>query len=64
MREHDGSDSSGSTAQFRAFVDRSGGPEATQAWSMNAPRNRVAMLTAIVVGVAIVLALIAFAVIG
>jgi len=31
---------------------------------MNAPRNRVAMLSAIVVGVAIVLALIAFAVIG
>jgi multisubunit Na+/H+ antiporter MnhC subunit len=31
---------------------------------MNAPRNRVAMLTAIVIGVAVVLALIAFAVIG
>jgi len=31
---------------------------------MNAPRNRVAMLSAIVVAVAIVLALIAFAVIG
>jgi multisubunit Na+/H+ antiporter MnhC subunit len=64
MREHDGPDPSGSTAQFRAFVDRSGGPEATQAWSMKAPRNRVAMLTAIVIGAAVVLALIAFAVIG
>ncbi len=31
---------------------------------MRAPRNRVAMLSAIVVGVAVVLALIAFAVIG
>ena len=64
MREHDGSDGSGSTAQFRAFVDRSGGPEATQAWSMRAPRNRVGLLAAVVVGVAIVLALIAIAVIG
>ena len=64
MREHDGPVSSGSTAQFRAFVDRSGGPEATQAWSMGAPRSRVAMLTAVVLGVAVVLALIAFAVIG
>ena len=64
MREHNEADSSGSTAQFRAFVDRPGGPEATQAWSMKAPRNRVAMLTAIVIGAAVVLALIAFAVIG
>jgi len=59
MREHDGSDSSGSTAQFRAFVDSSGGPEATQAWSMRASRSRVATLAAVVVGVAVVLALIA-----
>ena len=64
MREHEQAEQSGSTAEFRAFVDSSGGPEATQAWSMNAPRNRVAMLSAIVVGVAVVLALIAFAVIG
>ena len=64
MREQDEADSSGSTAQFRAFVDSSGGPEATQAWSMAAPRNRVALLSAIVIGVAVVLALIAFAVIG
>jgi hypothetical protein len=64
MREHDEADSSGSTAQFRAFVARSGGPEATQAWSMRAPRSRVAMLAAAVAGVAIVLALIALLVIG
>ena len=64
MREHNEADSSGSTAQFRAFVDRPGGPEATQAWSMRAPRNRVGMLAAIVVGVAVVLAVIAIAVIG
>jgi hypothetical protein len=64
MREHDEADSSGSTAQFRAFVDRPGGPEATQAWSMRAPRNRVGILVVVVVGVAVVLALIAIAVIG
>jgi hypothetical protein len=59
MRESDEADRSGSTAQFRAFVDRPGGPEATQAWTMRAPRNRVATLAAVVVGVAIVLAVIA-----
>jgi hypothetical protein len=59
MREHDEADGSGSTAQFRAFVDRSGGPEATQAWSMRAPRNRVATLAAAVIGVAVLLAIIA-----
>jgi hypothetical protein len=63
MREHDEADRSGSTAQFRAFVDSSGGPEATQAWSMRAPRNRVGLLALVVVGVAVVLALIAIAVI-
>ena len=59
MREHNEADGSGSTAQFRAFVDRPGGPEATQAWTMGAPRSRVAMLTAVVVGVALALAAIA-----
>jgi hypothetical protein len=63
MRESDDAERSGSTAQFRAFVDRSGGPEATQAWTMRAPRNRVATLTAVVVGVAVVLAIIAILVI-
>jgi hypothetical protein len=59
MREQNEADNSGSTAQFRAFVDRSGGPEATQAWSMRASRSRVATLTAVVIGVAVVLAIIA-----
>jgi hypothetical protein len=63
MREHDEADGSGSTAQFRAFVDRSEGPEATQAWSMSAPRSRVVMLVATVVGVALALAVIALLVI-
>ena len=59
MREQNEADGSGSTAQFRAFVDSSGGPEATQAWSMRASRNRVATLAAVVVGVAVVLAILA-----
>ena len=63
MREQDEAETSRSTAEFRAFVDRPGGPEVTQAWSMRAPRNRVAALAAAVVGVAIVLALIALLVI-
>ena len=63
MREQNEADNSGSTAQFRAFVDRSGGPEATQAWSMRASRSRVTTLTAVVMGVAVVLAIIAVIVI-
>ena len=59
MREHEQAEQSGSTAEFRAFVDSSGGPEATQAWSMRASRSRVAMLAAVVVGVAVLLAIIA-----
>ena len=59
MRERDDAEQSGSTAEFRAFVDSSGGPEATQAWSMRASRSRVATLAAVVVGVAVVLGLIA-----
>jgi len=59
MRERDDAERSGSTSEFRAFVDSSGGPEATQAWSMRASRSRVATLTAVVVGVAVVLAIIA-----
>jgi hypothetical protein len=64
MREHNDADGSGSTAQFRAFVDRSGGTEATQAWSMRAPRNRVATFAAVAVATAIVLGLIVFLLIG
>jgi len=59
MRERDEAEQSGSTAEFRAFVDGSGGPEATQAWSMRASRSRVATLAAVVIGVALVLAIIA-----
>jgi hypothetical protein len=59
MREQNEADQSGSTAQFRAFVDRSGGPEATQAWSMRAQRHHVTALAAVVVGVAVLLAVIA-----
>jgi hypothetical protein len=64
MREQNEAESSGSTAQFRAFVDRSGGPEATQAWSMHAQRNRTKTYAAIGVGVAIVVILIAVFAIG
>jgi hypothetical protein len=59
MREQNEAEASGSTAEFRAFVDGSGGPEATQAWTMRASRSRVATLSAVVVGVAVVLAVIA-----
>ena len=40
-------------------MDGSGGPEATQAWSMRASRSRVATLAGVVVGVALLLGLIA-----
>jgi hypothetical protein len=59
MREPNEAEASGSTAEFRAFVDSSGGPEATQAWSMRASRSRVATLAGVVIGVAVVLAIIA-----
>jgi hypothetical protein len=59
MREPNEAEQSGSTAEFRAFVDSSGGPEATQAWSMRASRNRIATLAAVVVGVAVLLAILA-----
>ncbi len=64
MRETDDADRSGSTAQFRAFVDRPGGPEATQPWAMSAPRNQVLKLAGIVVAVAVALGIIALAFIG
>jgi hypothetical protein len=65
MPDQEDTDASGSTAQFRAFVNRSqGGGEATQAWSMNAPRNQVVKLVAIAVAVAAVLAILAFLIIG
>jgi hypothetical protein len=64
MREQDDADTSRSTAEFRAFADQRPGADATQAWTMNAPRNQVVKLVAIAVGVAAVLAIVAFLVIG
>ena len=64
MRDQDEADTSGSTAQFRAFVDRSKGADGTQPWTMNAPRNQVAKLAAVAVGVAILLGIVAFLFIG
>jgi hypothetical protein len=63
MPEQDEADSSRTTAEFRAFVGQFGGVENTQPWAMRASRNRVAVLAAAVVGVAIVLALVALFVI-
>jgi hypothetical protein len=56
-------DTSGSTAQFRAFANRGGG-EAESPWSMKAPARKVALLAGIVIVVAIVLAIIAVAVLN
>jgi hypothetical protein len=54
-------DPSRSTAQFRAFVqDASGEPE--RSWTMKAPNTKVAILACVVVGVAIVIAVISLAV--
>ncbi len=54
-------DPSASTAQFRAFAD---GRADSAPWQMRAPRNRVAILAAAVIVVAVVLFLIALLVIG
>ena len=64
MPDQDEADTAGSTAQFRAFVNRPQGADVTQAWAMNAHRNQVIKLIAIAVGVAAVLAIIAFLIIG
>jgi hypothetical protein len=56
-------DPSASTAQFRAFADGRSGADQPP-WAMRAPRNRVAVLAAVAIGVAIVLFLIALLVIG
>ena len=54
-------DSSRSTAEFRAFAS---GSEAEQPWNMRAPARKVALLTAIVVAAAIVLAIVAVTVLN
>jgi hypothetical protein len=56
-------DSSRSTAEFRAFVDRSGS-EAQMPWSMRAPGRKVALLAGIVIAVAVVLVIIAIVVVN
>jgi hypothetical protein len=63
MPERD-QDPSASTAQFRAFADGRSGGDAVQPWTMRAQRNQVAILGAAVVVVAVILAIIAFIVIG
>jgi hypothetical protein len=56
-------DPSASTAQFRAFASERSGADSAP-WMMHAPRNRVMVLAAAVVGVALVLFIIALLVIG
>jgi hypothetical protein len=56
-------DSSGSTAQFRAFANLSGG-EAESPWSMRAPGRKVALFAGIIIIVAVVLVIIAVAVLN
>jgi hypothetical protein len=54
---------SASTAQFRAFANERSGADSAP-WTMRAPRNRVIVLAAAVVGVALVLFVIALLVLG
>jgi hypothetical protein len=56
-------DTSRSTAEFRAFTERSSA-EAESPWSMRAPGRKVALLAGIVIAVAVVLILIAVAVLN
>jgi type II secretory pathway component PulM len=56
-------DPSANTAQFRAFANGRSGSD-TAPWSMRAPRNRVAVLAAVVVAVAVILFIVALLVIG
>lgn len=60
MRESDEADPSGSTAEFRAFVDRPGGPDTTQTWAVQVPRKRSARSVAIAIGVVVVAVVVAF----
>jgi hypothetical protein len=62
-RDTETSDSSASTAEFRAFA-RSASSEADRPWSMRAPGRKVALLIAAVIVVAVVLAIIGFSVAG
>jgi hypothetical protein len=60
---HPEQDPSGSTAQFRAFANERAGADSPP-WAMRAPRNRVAILAAAAVAVAVVLFIVALVVIG
>jgi hypothetical protein len=50
-------DPSRSTAQFRAFVQQASG-EPERSWAMKAPGTKVAILAGVVLGVALIIALI------
>lgn len=52
-------DPSHSTEQFRAFVQTAGEPE--RSWAMKTPRRNVAIFAGVIVGVALVIALISLA---
>jgi hypothetical protein len=54
-------DPSHSTEAFRAFVHTDGG-EPERIWAMRASRNKVLTLVAIVIGVAVVIAIVSLAV--
>ena len=56
-------DTSGSTAEFRAFASRSGG-EVEAPWRMRAPGRKVALFAGIVIVVAVVLIIIALTVLN
>jgi hypothetical protein len=56
-------DTSRSTAEFRAFANRSGS-EGEAPWSMRAPGHKVALFVGIVIVVAVVLIIIAVAVLN
>jgi hypothetical protein len=57
------SDTSASTAEFRAFA-QSGGSESAPPWAMRASGRRVAIFAAVIIAVAVVLALVAVLVIN
>jgi multisubunit Na+/H+ antiporter MnhC subunit len=52
-------DPSHSTEAFRAFAEGEGQPEPS--WAMRAPRSKVITLAAIVIGVAVVIAIVSLA---
>jgi hypothetical protein len=51
-------DPSHSTEAFRAFAQSNAGEEPESSWAMRAPRRKVLTLAAIVVGVALVIAIV------